>query len=478
MSHTFKVGDWVRFKDGLTADEVNQAGWWWPGAFSDKAPTDFAFKITEVNIGEVLASVYTGQMKRASITAWHLHDSALEKYMQLFTKKEDEVPMKVTFVRVSSVQDLQAGAIVRVSPDASGLIPDQFAGEAEFIGLHDSGYMLLKRLDGEGGAGPDGSWFFLQGQADKLEQKENVSKDELDVTQMDKFIMTEQNRKEIIAVLKQHKHAKKLFEDWGLGEVIEYGKGMTYLFYGPPGTGKTWAAHCIAKTIGRELLIISAAEIQSSEPGGANRAIQQAFAEAKSKKKVLFIDECDSLVQSRTNLGMVLGSEVNTLLTEIEKFEGIAILATNMVENLDEALERRISLMVEFPKPKRAERRLIWDRMLPKKMPLGKDVDKEELSKPKLTGGQIKNVILNAARLAIAEESEVVAKAHFDAAIARLLGTAGLMGNDNWTQDSREDTVGGKSVDRSKVKTRTDDIEIEKTSGEIASEEELSSLLG
>jgi hypothetical protein len=95
-----------------------------------------------------------------------------------------------------------------------------------------------------------------------------------------------------------------------------------------------------------------------------------------------------------------------------------------------------------------------------------------------LTGGQIKNVILNAARLAIAEESEVVAKAHFDAAIARLLGTAGLMGNDNWTQDSREDTVGGKSVDRSKVKTRTDDIEIEKTSGEIASEEELSSLLG
>jgi ATP-dependent Zn protease len=149
-----------------------------------------------------------------------------------------------------------------------------------------------------------------------------------------------------------------------------------------------------------------------------------------------------------------------------------------MVENLDEALERRISLMVEFPKPKRAERRLIWDRMLPKKMPLGKDVDKEELSKPKLTGGQIKNVILNAARLAIAEESEVVAKAHFDAAIARLLGTAGLMGNDNWTQDSREDTVGGKSVDRSKVKTRTDDIEIEKTSGEIASEEELSSLLG
>jgi len=284
----------------------------------------------------------------------------------------------------------------------------------------------------------------------------------LDLTHLDKVVMPEQNRKEIVSVLKQHKNAKKLFEDWGLGEVIEYGKGMTFLFYGPPGTGKTWAANCMAKAIGTQLLVVSAAEVQSSEPGGANRAIQQAFKEAKSSGKVLFLDECDSLVQSRTNLGMVLGSEVNTLLTEIEKFEGVAILATNMVENLDEALERRISLMVEFAKPKRSERRAIWDRLLPSKMPLGKDVDKDELTKAKLTGGQIKNVILNAARMAIAEDAEAVYKTHFDSAISRLVSTSGLMGGDNWTQDGKEDVSGGKSVKRRKAKvSKEKDEELE-----------------
>lgn len=280
----------------------------------------------------------------------------------------------------------------------------------------------------------------------------------LDLAQLESLIIAEEVKAEICAVLKQHNNYQRLFEDWGLGEVIEYGKGMTFLFYGQPGTGKTWAAHCIAKALGTTLLNMSAAEIQSSEPGGANRAIQSAFAEATSSGKVLFIDECDSLITSRADLGMVLAGEVNTLLTEIEKFEGVAVLATNRVEHMDEALERRISLLVEFPYPKQPERLAIWHRLLPTKMPLGSDVDVDEMSNEKLTGGQIKNVILAAARLALSIDDDRVRKDHFSAAIRRVVASKNLLGTASTYHQVRvRDVDAGSGVGKSK----SDDVDVD-----------------
>lgn len=251
----------------------------------------------------------------------------------------------------------------------------------------------------------------------------------VDIVKLESLVLDEAAKVEIIAVLKQHQNHNKLFVEWGLGETIEYGKGMTFMFYGLPGTGKTWGANCIAKAMGRELLVLSAAEIQSSEPGAANRAIKQAFASAKSQDKVLFIDECDSIIANRADLGMVLASEVNTLLTEIEKFEGVAILATNRIEAMDEALERRISLIVEFPFPNQKQRETIWDKLLPKKLPLDKEVTIADLAKVELSGGQIKNVILQAARIALGSESGKVMPEHFKAAIVRIRKSKNLMGS-------------------------------------------------
>lgn len=250
----------------------------------------------------------------------------------------------------------------------------------------------------------------------------------LNEAKLDALVISTDVKVEITSVLKQHQNHSKLFDEWGLGDVIEYGRGMTFMFYGGPGTGKTWGAHCIAKAMGTELLVVSAAEIQSSEPGGANRAIQQAFRAAKEGKKVLFLDECDSLITNRADLGMVLASEVNTLLTEIEKFEGIAILATNRVDTMDEALERRISLIVEFPTPDLASRKKIWAKLLPKKMPLAKNVSPTTLAQHELTGGQIKNVVLQAARLALSEEAKAVGAKHFKVAIERIKKSKNLMG--------------------------------------------------
>lgn len=210
---------------------------------------------------------------------------------------------------------------------------------------------------------------------------------------------------------------------------------MGLMFHGGPGTGKTWAAHCIARALGCELLVIGAAEIQTSEPGGANRNIQQAFKAAKDGNKVLMFDECDSLITIRSDVGMVLASEINTLLTEIEKFEGVLILATNRIETMDPALERRISLICEFPEPTFTMRQKIWEKILPIKLPLSGDVNAEKLAEWKLTGGQIKNVLLNAARLAAAAALKEVALSHFAAAVTSLQASSSLMGTDSrWSQ--------------------------------------------
>ena len=265
----------------------------------------------------------------------------------------------------------------------------------------------------------------------------------LDTTPLEALVISEKARDEILAVLKQHQNQDKIFKEWGLGEVLEYGKGMTFMFYGLPGTGKTWGATCIAKALGTTLLTISAAEIQSSEPGGANRAIQNAFQTAKEKNQVLFIDECDSLIANRTDLGMILSSEVNTLLTEIEKAEGVVILATNMIGNMDPALERRISLIVEFPMPNFEERIKIWGKLIPKKMPLTEDVKLEALAKEELSGGEIKKAILQAARVAASRDFKAVEMQHFVASIERVLSSKGRMGTDSrYDQRNRRSDVG------------------------------------
>lgn len=290
--------------------------------------------------------------------------------------------------------------------------------------------------------------------AETLKKKaaEEEANREIDFKQLDKLVIGEDVREEIVSVLKQHKHSKKMFEDWGLGEMIEYGRGMTFMFYGPPGTGKTWGAKCIAKALGKEIISIGAAEIQTSEPGGANRNIQNAFASAKSEKKILFIDECDSLITNRAAVGIIIGGEINTLLTEIEKFEGVCILATNRIDTLDEALERRISLIVEFPEPDYAQRRKIWEKMIPGKMPRNAEVTYDWLAEYSLTGGQIKNCLLQAARLALAVEAEEVSKKHFESAIDRVQKSKNLMGTASlYHQAKYRDDFGVSSGTKDKV---------------------------
>jgi DNA polymerase III delta prime subunit len=218
----------------------------------------------------------------------------------------------------------------------------------------------------------------------------------------------------------QSKHAELLFGKWGLGEAFSYGRGTTILFYGPPGVGKTASAEAMAHQLEKPILVADYSSIQSCWVGQTGKNITRTFREAKAHDAVLFWDEADAMFYDRNSTSHNWEvRDVNILLQEIENFDGVCILSTNRQVTMDAALERRISLKVEFKAPEGSQCREMWQKMLPEQLPLHPDVSIDVLSEAPLTGGEIKNVILNAARLAsIRGEKTQVTQQDFEEAIA------------------------------------------------------------
>ncbi|GMV92626.1 MAG: hypothetical protein AMXMBFR82_24040 [Candidatus Hydrogenedentota bacterium] len=216
------------------------------------------------------------------------------------------------------------------------------------------------------------------------------------------LVHSESVRQSLEIAVTQARHAGTLFRTWGLGESILYGRGVTMLFAGPPGTGKTASAEALAGELKKDLLVVNYARIQDCFVGQTEKNIVATFREARAKDAVLFWDEADAMFYDR-NLASRTWEvrDVNVLLQEIERFDGVCILATNRKITLDKALERRITLKVEFEPPNRESREAIFKKLIPAKMPLARDVTFDKLSDLELSGGEIKNVILNAARIAL-----------------------------------------------------------------------------
>jgi hypothetical protein len=206
---------------------------------------------------------------------------------------------------------------------------------------------------------------------------------------------------------------KNKFDEWGINEHFEKGITNSILLYGPPGVGKSMVSESIAAVLGKNLMKIDTATIQSNVPGQTERNIKKSFEDATSKNCVLLLDECDSLLTSRDYAGIILGAEINCLLTEIERFDGVVLLTTNRINRLDQALARRIIAKIELALPDEETRREIWKKLMPEKMPLSADIDFDLLAAYEISGGEIKNAILLAARKAIAKNQAEVTMQNF-----------------------------------------------------------------
>jgi SpoVK/Ycf46/Vps4 family AAA+-type ATPase len=217
-------------------------------------------------------------------------------------------------------------------------------------------------------------------------------------------------RRALDEALAQVQTRELIFEQWGLGERHPTGAALAFNFAGPSGTGKTICAEAIAHTLGKRLLLVRYAELESMWFGETPKNVAAVFRLAEEEDAVLFFDEADAIAARRTTevdrgAQRETNTVVNVLLQELERFDGVVIFATNLAVNFDPAFERRIRTHVLFEQPGVEERELIWFVQIhPQLTPLADDVDFHDLAERfEVSGGDIRNAVLKAALSAAAE---------------------------------------------------------------------------
>ena len=119
--------------------------------------------------------------------------------------------------------------------------------------------------------------------------------------------------------------------------------------YGPPGTGKTAWAAWLAEQLDMPLLLKQGSDLLNPYVGGTEQNIAQAFEQAKADNSLLVLDEVDTFLFSREGINRSWErSQVNEMLTQIERFEGLMVVSTNLIEVLDPAALRRFDLKLKF----------------------------------------------------------------------------------------------------------------------------------
>src|SRR5215213_1545645 len=226
----------------------------------------------------------------------------------------------------------------------------------------------------------------------------------------DDVILPPATRRALDTALAQVTQHDLIFNRWGLGERHPTGLALAFNFAGPPGTGKTICAEAIAHSLGRRLLLVRYAELESVWMGETPKNVAAIFRAAREEGAVLLFDEADAIASRRsTTVEHGFQRESNTvvsvLLQELERYNGVVIFATNLAANFDPAFERRIRTHVLFEMPGVEEREQIWRvQMHPTLTPLAPDVDFRALAERyEATGGDIRNAVLKAAMAAAAE---------------------------------------------------------------------------
>jgi AAA+ superfamily predicted ATPase len=203
-----------------------------------------------------------------------------------------------------------------------------------------------------------------------------------------------------------------VYGDWGFDRKLSLGKGLIALFSGPSGTGKTMSAEIIAQELGLDLYKINLSAVVSKYIGETEKNLEHIFGEAQDSDAILFFDEADALFGKRSEVkdahDRYANIETAYLLQRTEEYSGLVILASNIKKNMDEAFIRRIHFMLDFPFPEEAERLEIWRRTFPLQAPQAADIDLPFLSrKLKISGGNIRNIILTAAFLAAEDQAPI-----------------------------------------------------------------------
>ena len=194
-------------------------------------------------------------------------------------------------------------------------------------------------------------------------------------------------------------------DEWGLGPLFGKSPSIVALFKGPSGTGKTMAASAVANALELPLFKVSVAALVSKYIGETEKNLDRLFAAAEAADVVLFFDEADAVFGQRSEVRDSHDRYANLgtayLLQRLDSFDGVAVLASNLHNNIDTAFMRRFDIVVDFPLPSPTARRAIWQRLHDSNAPMSGDIDLDLLAERfDLSGGEIRNCCLAAAHAA------------------------------------------------------------------------------
>ncbi|MCE3036897.1 ATP-binding protein [Helicobacter sp. faydin-H20] len=226
---------------------------------------------------------------------------------------------------------------------------------------------------------------------------------------LDEIILPEKTKNTLETILQQaDPKVAKLLKTWGIKEKTSIQSKI--IFYGASGTGKTLSALGIAKSLKKQVLSLDCSKVLSQYVGESEKNVRKIFDNYKEITKksknhpILLLDEADQFLSLRINSGS--GAEKmhnqmqNIFLEQIEKFEGILIATTNLLETIDNAFSRRFDHKIEFKRPAEKERILLWEYYLPKNATFKEHTKQslaQTLAKYNLSGGQISLIVKNTA---------------------------------------------------------------------------------
>ena len=243
----------------------------------------------------------------------------------------------------------------------------------------------------------------------------------------DEIILPDAVKEKILDVADYAENSHRVFEVWGLKSVYKQSKRIGINLYGAPGTGKTMAAHAIAKHLGRKILAVNYADIESKFVGETPKNIRKAFEAAKATNSILFFDEADAILSKRvTSMSSATDVSVNqtrsVMLMLMNDYQDFVIFATNFIENFDPAFMRRISTHIEFQLPDLECRKKLWKHYILPTMPNNINVEELAAKYEGISGSDIANAVLmaafKAARLNAAEVEHGIVCEMIEATIA------------------------------------------------------------
>lgn len=219
----------------------------------------------------------------------------------------------------------------------------------------------------------------------------------------DDLVLPESQKQALREIAIHVQQRPRVYGTWGFAARGSRGLGISALFAGESGTGKTMAAEVLANELRLDLYRIDLAAVVSKYIGETEKNLRRIFDVAEDGGAILLFDEADALFGKRSQVkdshDRYANIEVSYLLQRMESYRGLAILTTNLRKSLDKAFLRRLRFIVNFPFPDESQRAEIWRRIFPPETPT-EALDAMLLARLTLTGGNIRNIAMNAAFLA------------------------------------------------------------------------------